>query len=472
MKRIKQPKKTKKPEKPAAQRGRRRGVKGLMSNMRFSLTFRIAMHYMGQLLRTTLPYLVLFTLLFCAAQVPDILRTISRVNASLPEQSVYNLPLETDDYEVDVYLSPMVLSEGNALIRDQLTLIFSDDLFRTPPLLHVGVPAQRGTWIYTFNLSAQLEAFFLLAAGFVAFDMLRAAGFLRGRNRLSKSVLKPIRDITDMAATLSANNLSNRINIAGTKNELKDLAQVINTMLDRIERSYNSQKQFVSDASHELRTPIAVIQGYINMLNRWGKDDPAVLNEGLNAIAQETDSMKDLVESLLFLARHDKKTLLLETEAFDPCEVMAAVHREAKLVASQYTFYLSPLEHCLIRADKNMIKQVLRILCDNAIKYTPEGGAITLSVRAVPTGCVLTVSDTGSGISKEDLPKIFDRFYRSDGARQAQSSGHGLGLSIARIIILAHGGRLSVRSKIGVGTTFTVALPGDFQSKTVAVNVN
>lgn len=141
-----------------------------------------------------------------------------------------------------------------------------------------------------------------------------------------------------MAATLSASNLSNRINIAGTKNELKDLAMVINSMLDRIERSYNSQKQFVSDASHELRTPIAVIQGYVNMLNRWGKDDKTVLEEGITAIAQETESMKGLVESLLFLARHDKKTLLMEMEPFDPCEVVSEVHREAAMVSPDYTF--------------------------------------------------------------------------------------------------------------------------------------
>ena len=217
-----------------------------------------------------------------------------------------------------------------------------------------------------------------------------------------------IRDRAETAATLSANNLSDRISVEGTKNELKDLALVINGMLDRIELSYNSQKQFVSDASHELRTPIAVIQGYVGMLERWGKTDKEVLDEGIAAISQEAASMKELVERLLFLARHDKKTLMLEMEVFDPLEVLSEVHREAKLLSSAQNFELSPAQNAKINGDKGMIKQLMRILVDNAIKYTPPGGSVTLGVRHDSKNCILSVSDTGAGISAEDLPKVFD----------------------------------------------------------------
>jgi len=272
-------------------------------------------------------------------------------------------------------------------------------------------------------------------------------------------VLAPIRDITELASTLSASNLSNRINIAGTKNELKDLAVVINSMLDRIERSYNSQKQFVSDASHELRTPIAVLQGYINMLSRWGKSDPEILDEGISAIAQETESMKELVESLLFLARHDKKTLMMEMERFDALDVLTELHREAAMVTPEDTFVLPAAESCPMEGDRSMVKQVMRILCDNAVKYTPKGGMITLGIERRPGWVTLSVQDNGPGISQEDLPKIFDRFYRADAARRSEGGGHGLGLSIARIIVMAHGGKLRVRSKVGVGSTFYVDLP-------------
>ena len=177
----------------------------------------------------------------------------------------------------------------NAFQRFNMTIgIAIQRLTWNPFTLTLASSIRNGTMYVTFDFTRQLDVWLSLMGGVLFCDMWRIMVFIRRRDLLNKSVLKPIRDITDMAATLSASNLSNRINIAGTKNELKDLATVINTMLDRIERSYNSQKQFVSDASHELRTPIAVIQGYVNMLDRWGKDDKSILEEGITAISQET----------------------------------------------------------------------------------------------------------------------------------------------------------------------------------------
>ena len=265
--------------------------------------------------------------------------------------------------------------------------------------------------------------------------------------------------MTEKTAMISADNLSDRLQVEGTKNELRDLAMVINSMLDRLEVSYNSQKQFVSDASHELRTPIAVIQGYTDMLARWGKDDPQVLEEGIEAISQETASMKDLVEDLLFLARHDKKTLIMEMNEFDPTEVMQEVRRETEMVNPTAQLYSEAMEPFTMQADRNRVKQLMRILLDNAVKYSPDGAVIHLSLKKKGDSAVFTVRDEGQGISAEDMPKIFDRFYRSDAARKRESGGHGLGLSIARIIVLAHGGRIHVRSKPGQGTTFTIELP-------------
>jgi len=435
-------------------------LSALMSNLRFSLTLRISIHYALQLMRTTLPMILLMTVIFTAAQTPGILRTINRLSTLTPENGVSFTALQVMDRTATAQITKDILpSEGISRIGYILKTAFSPDLFRWPPVIHLVCPTKNGTLILSFDLRERLEIWLYIMCGLLFSDLWRVWRFLRKRNRLNKTVLQPLREIADLAATLSANNLSNRINIAGTKNELKDLAVVINSMLDRIELSYNSQKQFVSDASHELRTPISVLQGYINMLDRWGKEDKAVLEEGITAIAQETANMKELVESLLFLARHDKKTLLLEMEAFDPVEVVAALHREAKMLSPGFTFLLSPMEHCEITADKNMLKQVMRVLCDNAVKYTPPGSTITLGVKKTMEGCMLSVTDTGSGIAAADLPKIFDRFYRADSARKSSTSGHGLGLSIARIIVIAHGGRITVRSKLGAGTTFHVHLP-------------
>ena len=452
--------KKKKQKRPADERGFNRAsgrthrlLTGIMSNFRMSLTFRIALHYCGQLLRTLLPTLLVISIVFFALQVATIEDDLLRLRFEVPSEGNVFGQSTIQNSHLQAWLASPSPSDDDSYFH----LSFSLD----PPCARIIIPHATGMGLYViYNLTDTLIVWTCLMAALMVMDLLRMIYFLRKNRRLDKRVLAPIRDITDMAATLSASNLSNRINVAGMKNELKELATVINTMLDRIERSYNSQKQFVSDASHELRTPIAVIQGYVNMLRRWGKDDKTVLDEGINAIAQETASMKELVESLLFLARHDKKTLMMEMSSFDVLDVVSELHKEAVMVTPEDTFVLSPSDHCVVEADRGMIKQVMRILCDNAVKYTPKGGTITIGVQRKPGGCTLSLSDTGPGIAPEELPKIFERFYRSDSARKAESSGHGLGLSIARIIVVAHGGKLRVRSKVGAGTTFSIDLPG------------
>lgn len=432
----------------------------LLSNLRLSLTLRVAIYAAGQLLRTTVLMLMVAMLAICVAQIPIINQGVDTVIAMTPaEPEAYSAEQLTNLPFSQVYLLPQPYSDGPSRWVNQLVLLFSD--FQLEGETHVLLYRNTilGGTIFAYTVDNLIYTMSILLWVLLGCDMFRVLYFLRHRNRLNKKVLKPITDMAETAATLSANNLSDRISVEGAKNELKDLALVINGMLDRIELSYNSQKQFVSDASHELRTPIAVIQGYVSMLERWGKTDKEVLDEGITAIAQEAMSMKELVERLLFLARHDKKTLMLEMENFDPLEVMSEVHREAKLLSSVHNFVLAPADNAMINGDKGMIKQLMRILVDNAIKYTPADGKITLGVRNDGDTCVLSVADTGAGVSGKDLTRIFDRFYRCDDARKSQTSGHGLGLSIARIIAVAHGGKINVRSKVGAGTTFSVILP-------------
>lgn len=430
----------------------------ISSRLRFSLTFRIALHYCSQLLRTVFSHALIVTLsLLLGASALlysdlDCLRSAVLAGSADAPASLWE-----ESYAVQLSLMPDAdWYDTGELLRMNLSANASSLPYRLTVLL----PSPRGGLMKAcYRLSPLYTLWVVLMAGVLLSDLVRMLYLMRHHHRLDERVLSPIRDMTELAATLSANNLSNRINVAGTKDELKDLAVVINSMLDRIERSYNSQKQFVSDASHELRTPIAVIQGYVNMLKRWGKDDPNVLDEGLAAISQETASMKELVENLLFLARHDKKTLMLEMETFDPCDMVSELYREAQMVTPGDHFELLSSDHCTIEADRGMIKQVMRILLDNAVKYTPPGGTIGMGVYATPNGCSLVMKDNGAGIPGDELAKIFDRFYRSDSARKAETGGHGLGLSIARIIVVAHGGKIRVRSKVGEGTVFSVLLP-------------
>ena len=431
-------------------------VHGGLSRIRLSLAFRIALHYCVQLLRSFIPVCIILTVVFCCAAAVPVGRQLKELQTGewaegeTVRKAGYVTVSRTD-----------ILPEKDFFSRagQQCSVLFGK-IFSHKTLQFYYSAAEGEEWLVTLELRELFRLWTYMMAGAILCDLIRMIYFFRHDQRLNKRVLAPIRDIASMAETLSESNLSNRINIAGTKNELKDLAVVINRMLDRIERSYNSQKQFVSDASHELRTPIAVIRGYTDMLKRWGKDDPEILDEGILAISQETEGMKDLVESLLFLARHDKKTLMMEVTEFDAAELVQEVLKEEAMVHENYRFLMGTMDGLRIRADRNMIKQVLRILCDNAVKYSEPETAITLScAKDGESTCSLSVRDEGQGISAEDLPKIFDRFYRSDKARKSETGGHGLGLSIARIIVVAHNGKLKVRSKPGVGTVFSVILP-------------
>ena len=436
------------------------GLTGASSNIRLSLTLRIASHYCFQLFRTFLLSAVLLTLAFSLGIGLQLREPVRRIVSQAPdlEDGVYSQLIIRDSRISAVRTEERPGDGWKESLRFHFRALISD---RFPSRLVFYVLGGSHPVRLTLDTAGYRTAWLCLMGGFLLTDLLRMLYFVRKRKRLDKRVLAPIRDITEMAQTLSAANLSNRINIAGTKNELRDLAVVINSMLDRIELSYNSQKQFVSDASHELRTPIAVIRGYADMLRRWGKDDPTVLDEGIGAISQEAESMKDLVENLLFLARHDKKTLMLEMQPFSALELVREVQQESGMVTSGDRFTVNPAEDVSLTADRGLIKQLLRILVDNAVKYAPEGSEITLGVRRAPAGCLLTVADQGCGISPEDLPRIFERFYRADSSRSSETSGHGLGLSIARIITLSHHGQIRVRSKVGEGTTFEITLPLD-----------
>ena len=260
---------------------------------------------------------------------------------------------------------------------------------------------------------------------------------------------------------INATHLDTRISVPGTQKELQILAQAINAMLDRIDEAYRSQMRFVSDASHELRTPIAVIQGYANLLNRWGKDDPATRQEAIDAIRSEAASMQELVEQLLFLARGDNDSMHIEMERLDLTEVAAEVFRETGMIDRTHRFRTDWGTSVPVRADPGLTKQALRILVDNAVKYTPAGGLITLSVRNRDGLARLSVQDEGQGIDAASLPHIFDRFYRTDESRTRQTGGTGLGLAIAKWIVERHGGWFEVASWEGVGTRMTVVLPLD-----------
>lgn len=281
--------------------------------------------------------------------------------------------------------------------------------------------------------------------------------------RISKKSLKPVNIMIEDVKEISINELDKRLDVSGIKNEYKDLAKTFNTMLDEIQYSVENQNQFVSDASHELRTPISVVQGYANLLSRWGKDDREVLEESIDAIKDEAESMKKLIESLLFLARGDRNKQIIEKEDFELKDLINEVVKESIMIDENHNIINTNNEDVIVYGDKNLIKEAMRVFIDNSMKYTQNGGTIKINTFEKNDGVYIVIEDNGIGISKEDLPNIFNRFYRSDKSRNKQSGGMGLGLSIAKYIVDSHNGEIKVYSKLDEGTITSIQLPTEIK---------
>ncbi len=277
---------------------------------------------------------------------------------------------------------------------------------------------------------------------------------------MNKTVLRPIGEMSEQVNRLNLQNIhTERLNVEGTKDELKALAAGINRMLDRMEAAYDAQKQFVSEASHELRTPITVLQGYSAMLRRWGAGDPEVLAESVEAIESEAKSMQELVEKLLFLSRHERRKLPFAKEYFDMAEVVRELEKEMVHLSDTRNIKCPVCEPVKVYGDKQLLKQALRVFLDNAVKYTKDGDTISISCKNLSGACEIVIADTGLGMLKKDLEGIFGRFFRADTVRGKNIEGHGLGLSIARLIIDGHAGRILVKTQYTKGSSFTVTIP-------------
>ena len=257
----------------------------------------------------------------------------------------------------------------------------------------------------------------------------------------------------------------------------KDLASIevaLNNLITRMRESQKKQARFVSDASHELRTPIAVIQGYVNMLDRWGKEDESILEESIEALKHESEHMKELVEQLLFLARGENGKNTLHYSEFDLCQVIHEVWEESLMIDAEHRYEfvsdtgsaldeegnlnIPPVKMC---GDVAMIKQSVRIFVQNAAKYSAKGASIQFRVKTKGEMVGYVVQDEGIGMQGEDVVHIFEPFYRSDKARNGNTGGSGLGLSIAKWIVDAHDGNIEVLSSPEIGTRFTVWLRAD-----------
>ena len=322
---------------------------------------------------------------------------------------------------------------------------------------------------------------FLLISGIVLISILglQLLGILFGyfgENRRIRGILHPINEIALKADELSRLSftedkyqvLEDAIEhiqpgemekLSFQDSDLVGVEAAINNLLIRMRDTYRQQARFVNDASHELRTPIAVIQGYANMLDRWGKEDEKILDESITAIRNEADHMNHLVEQLLFLARGDSGKTSVTFEETDLGTMMKEVYEESFMIDEDHPYRFRPSEETIrIQADPGLLKQAVRILIDNAAKYTKAGDEIILGYGRTENGeAYIQVQDTGIGMEEADVRQMFERFYRSDEVRSYQ--GTGLGLSIAKWIVDKHKGHFEVLSRTGLGTRIRILLP-------------
>jgi len=449
--------------------------KGINKRLRFSITFKTASIY--TLIFSTILFILSIVLIssfgfFLLYESKNSLEKSAKVTENLISESTAVIPeagiKKYADIEGEIIALFNKEKEITYTTEESKNITFNEGISHFSGMsvssdgyVHLNIRSALSDDVYYIQLSRSLAAeksylAVLLSAVSVSFISAVILTVAIGSRTLRK-MLKPIDNMISTAR--AARDLQTRLNVVDSHDELKELAETFNEMLDRIETSYELQNQFVSDASHELRTPISVIQGYANLLQRWGKEDKEVLGESVSAIKNEADNMKELVEKLLFLARADKNTQRLEKSPFSVNELVDEVLKETKLIDSEHNITSEINEIITINADKGLIKQALRIFIDNSIKYTRTGGTIKINSYIKDNRVKLIIEDDGIGISKEDLPYIFNRFYKCDKSRTREGGSTGLGLSISKWIIEKHKGAIEVESALTKGTKIIITLP-------------
>ncbi len=277
---------------------------------------------------------------------------------------------------------------------------------------------------------------------------------------LAGKAFKPIREIARTTRHITVNNLDERITVPVARDDIGQLATTINGMLDRLSLSFQKTAQFTADASHELRTPLTIMQGELEIALR-GERSVEEYIDTLGSSLEEVERMSKIVNDLLLLSKSDMGQELIANDPVDLEGLVNGLLSHFKILAEAQQIDLSSSisEVATVFGDQLKLRQLLVNLLTNAIRYTPEGGKVHLTLKNIDSGVEIAIADTGIGIPEEDIPRIFDRFYRADKARSRQYGGSGLGLSIVKSIVNSHAGTIKVESVVGEGSVFTVTLP-------------
>lgn len=273
----------------------------------------------------------------------------------------------------------------------------------------------------------------------------------------SSQVTKPLNIITEKMTQIRRDGFQEKLHIQTNYDETDALIDTFNNMMIKLEDSFNQQRQFVEDASHELRTPLQIIQGHLNLIQRWGKKDPLVLEESLNISIEEINRITKLVEELLMLTKDDVRLYENIIEQVDVNDEIKNRIKALQKLHKDYQFnFKTNHERIFLNINSFHLEQILLIFIDNAIKYDKINKKIIIETRLINNRLMICITDYGMGIPIKDQAHIFNRFYRVDKSRSRQQGGNGLGLSIAQKIVNHYNGHISVKSELGQFTTFTI----------------
>ncbi len=368
--------------------------------------------------------------------------------------------------------SPNIRQHEVPLSRTALEATFNGQIIlesaqypNEPPLRLISVPIiYRGSLLYIVQVGTSMESIeetlhrfliLLIVAMPIALAVSLAAGwFLAGR------ALRPVDAITLAAQRIAAGDLSQRLTMPASPDEIGRLAGTFNDMIGRLDASFKQIRQFTSDASHELRTPLTVMKGETELVLRRPRpleDYQSVLVSNL----EEIDRMTRIVDELLFLSRADMGEVKMELMPVALEVVVEDICRQATLLGQDRNVQvvLASLKPVLVHGDELRLRELLLNLVENAVKYSNSGGKVEISLLTDRQQAILSVSDQGIGIAPEDHPRVFNRFFRADQARAHTKKGTGLGLAICSWIAESHRGRITVKSDVGQGSTFTLTLP-------------
>jgi len=344
--------------------------------------------------------------------------------------------------------------EGNSLFTEDSTTISAIgnvQLGHFHGYIQLEHPLKAFHSIMTYMLTAMvlLSICSLLLSGWI--------GYL-----LATFLLKPLQDLKMTMDDVAAHGFNKDLSITYyAKDEIGELIQVYESMMEKLKSSFDQQQQFMADASHELRTPIQVVEGHLSLLNRWGKNDPLILEESLATSLQEVHQMKTLIDEMLELARGEQMKELAPTNIVVQTEKvideLAHVFPFARIVHQ-----VPVLDEIKVRISSNAYQQIIRNIVTNAIRYSKDTVDVIISYEQMDRHVIIHIKDQGIGISEQHISKIFDRFYRVDTARSRDLGGSGLGLSIVKMLVENANGSIKVRSREGNGSIFSITLPLDY----------